>query len=166
MDENGELTGAGEAGNNGARTDGRPRVRPWAVAASFMAGFIAFAASLWLSINLLDIPVEKHVVGADIAALLIPAILLFFVSLRAKLEEREDRRCFLLLCAVLPAVTIPSHLIAQVVLLPWLDRTAGFFTQLGLAAATYIIVFGAGLAAYKAVTIACGRPKLGESSGQ
>lgn len=166
MDKNGELAGAVEASNNGSGSEGRLRLRPWVVAVSFAVGIHAYAASLWLSINLLDIPVEKHVVGADIAALLVPAMLLLALSLRAKPEKRADRRCFLLLCAALAAVTIPSNLLAQVILLPWLDRTPGLITYLGIAAVTYIIVFGAGLAAYKAVTIACGRLSSGESSGQ
>lgn len=118
MDGNGELSGAGEVGNNGARAGGVTKLRPWAIAVSFAVGIHAYAASLWLSINLLDIPMEEHVVGADIAALLIPAIFPFIVSMRAELKERADRRCFLLLCAALPAVTIPSHLLAQVILLP------------------------------------------------
>ena len=104
--------------------------------------------------------------GADIAALLIPAIFLFIVSMRAELKERADRRCFLLLCAALPAVTIPSHLLAQVILLPWLEQAPGLITYLGIAAVTYIIVFGAGWATCRAVTTACGRPNTGESSGQ
>jgi hypothetical protein len=166
MDGNGELTGAGEVGNNGARAGRVTKLRPWAIAVSFAVGIHAYAASLWLSINLLDIPMEEHVVGADIAALIVPAIFLFIVSMRAELEERTVRRCFLLLCAALPAVTIPFDLLVQVILFPWLDRTPDIFMHIGLVMAIYIIVFCAGWATYRAVTIACGRPHLGESSGQ
>jgi hypothetical protein len=83
MDKNGELAGAVEASNNGSGSEGRLRLRPWVVAVSFAVGIHAYAASLWLSINLPDIPVDKHVVGADIAALLVPAMLLLALSLRA-----------------------------------------------------------------------------------